>query len=243
MPVSGSNETSSSTSSPNSSIRSAMLFVRRVDLDDVAADAEGAAVEVVVVALVLDLDQLAQDLIAVDPLAALERQHHAVVRLGRAEAVDARDAGDDDDVAPLEQRARRREPHAVDLVVDRRFLLDVRVGGRDVGFGLVVVVVADEVLDGVLGEEAAELLVELRRQRLVVRHHQRRPVHPRDALRHRERLARAGDAEQHLVLVAAVQPLDQLVDRAGLVAAKLEVGDQLEAVVLGGMVRSRRRME
>ena len=150
------------------------LFVRQVDLDDVAADAEHAAAEVVVVALVLDLDQLAEDLLAVDALPALERQHHPVVRLRRAEAVDARDAGDDDDVAALEQRARRRQPHAIDLVVDRRFLLDVRVGGRDVGLGLVVVVVADEVLDGVLGKEALELLVELGGQRLVVRHDQRR---------------------------------------------------------------------
>ena len=207
-----------------------MVLVRRVDLDDVAADAEDAAIELVIVALVLDLDQLAQDLIAVDALPALERQHHAVVGLRRAETVDARHAGDDDDVAPLEQRPRRREPHPVDLVVDRRFLLDVRVGRRNVGFGLVVVVVADEVLDGVLGKEPAELLVELRGEGLVVRHHQRRTVHAGDALRHGERLARPGHAEQDLRLVAAVQPLDELVDRAALIAADLEIGDQVEAV-------------
>ncbi len=67
----------------------ALLFVRRIDLDDVAADAEGAAAEVVVVALVLNLHQLAQHLIAADALSALERQQHAVVGLGRTEAVDA----------------------------------------------------------------------------------------------------------------------------------------------------------
>src|SRR5207302_1727867 len=96
------------------------LLVRRVDLDDVAADAERAAPEIMVVALVLDLDELAQNLVAADPLPALERQQHAVVRLGRAEAVDARHAGDDDDVAALEERPRRREAHAIDLLVDRR---------------------------------------------------------------------------------------------------------------------------
>ena len=234
LPVSGSKEISSSTSSPNSSMRSAWSSYRRIDLDDVAADAEGAAGEVVVVALVLDFDELAQDLVAVDALAALERQHHAVIGLGRAQAVDARDAGDDDDVAALEQRPRRREAHAVDLVVDGRFLLDVRVGGGNVGLGLVVVVVADEVLDGVLGKEAAELLIELGGERLVVRHDQRRAVHPRDALRHGEGLARAGDAEQHLRLVAPLQPVDELVDGARLVAAQFEIGDQLESVVLRG---------
>ena len=66
-----------------------LVLVRRIDFDDVAANAEGAAGEVVVVPLVLDFDELAQDLVAVDALAALERQHHAVIGLGRTEAVDA----------------------------------------------------------------------------------------------------------------------------------------------------------
>ena len=52
-------------------------------------------------------------------------------------------------------------------VVDDRVLLDERVGRRDVRLGLVVVVVADEVLDGVVGEQLLDLAVELRRQRLV----------------------------------------------------------------------------
>jgi hypothetical protein len=129
------------------------------------------------------------------------------------------------------RRSGGREPHPIDLVVDRRFLLDVRVGGGDVGLGLVVVVVADEVLDGVLGEEAAEFLVELRGQRFVVGHHQRRPVHVGDHVRHGERLARAGDSKQRLMRVAAVQPVSELGDRANLVAAQLEVADEPEAVV------------
>ncbi len=107
--------------------------------------------------------------------------------------------GDDDDVVALQQRARGGVAHAVDLLVHRRFLLDVGVGARHVGFGLVVVVVGDEVLDRVVGEEALELAVELGRQRLVGRQDQRRALGALDHLRHGEGLARAGDAEQHLV--------------------------------------------
>ncbi len=204
------------------------LLVRRIDLDDVAADAEVAARELVIVAFVLDFHQLAEDLVAIDPLPLLERHDQAVVGVRRAEAVDARHAGDDDHVAALEQRARRRQPHAIDLLVDRRFLLDIGVARRHVGFGLVVVVVADEVLDGVVREEPAEFLVELRRQRLVVGHHQRRPVGARDHLRHAVGLARAGDAEQHLMLVAAVQAVDQLGHGMHLIAGELEVGCEIE---------------
>jgi hypothetical protein len=50
-----------------------------------------------------------------------------------------------------------------------------------------VVVVADEELDGVLREEPAELLIELAAS-VLLHHHQRRPVHARQDLRHRERL-------------------------------------------------------
>jgi hypothetical protein len=64
----------------------------------------------------------------------------------------------------------------IDLVVDRRVLLDVEVLRRDVGLRLVVVVVGDEVLDGRLGEELPELVAELRRQRLVVRDDERWPT-------------------------------------------------------------------
>jgi ferric-dicitrate binding protein FerR (iron transport regulator) len=79
------------------------------------------------------------------------------------------------------------------------------VGRGNVGLRLVVVVIADEVLDRVLREEALEFLVELRSQRLVVRHDQRRAIHLREHLRHREGLTRPGDAEQNLVGVAAIQ--------------------------------------
>ena len=52
------------------------------------------------------------------------------VGLGRADAVDAGDRGDDDDVVALEQRPGGRVAHPVDLLVDLAFLLDVGVGAR-----------------------------------------------------------------------------------------------------------------
>ena len=105
------------------------------------------------------------------------RDHPVDVLLRRAQAVDARHRGDDDDVAPGQQRVGRRVPQPLDLVVDRRVLLDVGVRLRDVRLGLVVVVVRDEVLDRVVRQQLAELVGQLRGERLVGRHHQRRPLH------------------------------------------------------------------
>ena len=147
------------------------VIVGGIDFDDVAAHAEGAAAEIAFAALVENVDQLAGDVAALDLLPFFQEEHHAVVGLGRAEAVDAADRGDDQAVAALEERARGREAQLVELVVDGRFFFDVEVGGGNVGLGLVEVVIGDEVFDRIVREEILELVVELGGQSLVVRHH------------------------------------------------------------------------
>ena len=201
------------------------LDVRRLDLDEVALHPKAAAPEDGVVAHVLALDELAQHLVAVVRLPHLEHQHALAPLLGRAEAVDARDRGDDDDVAPREERRRRRQPKARDVVVPRRVLLDVEVGLRDVRLGLEVVVVRDEVLDGVVREELAELVAELGREGLVVRDDERGALELLDRPRHRGRLARPGRAEDRLEAVAGGDGIGDLADRTRLVAhGRVQVG-------------------
>ena len=207
------------------------LLVGGHDLDHVPAHAEGPPLQLVVVALVAGLDEAREQVPPVEDVALPDEEQHPVVGLGRAEAVDARHRRHDQHVAALEEAPGGGEAEPVDLLVDRGLLLDVGVRLRDVGLGLVVVVVRDEVLDRVLREERLELLVELGGQRLVVGEHQGRAVDPRDHGRHGEGLARARDPEQHLVLVAALEPRDELLDRGRLVPAGLEVAHQLEAGV------------
>ena len=132
------------------------------------------------------------------------------------------------DVAPLEHALGRRQAHLLDVLVDRAVLLDEEVALRDVGLGLVVVVVADEVLDRVLREELAELAVELRRERLVRREDDRRPADLGDHVGHREGLAGAGDAEQRLERQAVADALDQALDRGRLVARRRVRLEELE---------------
>ena len=135
-----------------------------------------------------------QHRVAPDALALVQTDRDRAVVDRGTQAVDARDRRDDDHVAPLEERPRRRVPHAVDLLVARAVLLDVRVAPGYVRLGLVVVVVRHEVLDSVLGEELLELAVELRGERLVVREDEGGPPRIRDDLRHRHGLPRTGDA-------------------------------------------------
>ena len=196
------------------------LGVRRLDLDHVALDAEATPAEQGVVADVLDVDQLPQHHVAVGLLADGEEDDALLVLLRRAEAVDARDGRDDHRVAPLQQVRGGRMPQPVDVVVPGRVLLDVEVGLGHVRLGLVVVVVRDEVLDRVRREELAELVAELGGERLVVRDHERGPLHLLDDPGHRRRLAGAGRAEQRLVALARLERARDLLDRLRLVAGR-----------------------
>ena len=204
------------------------LLVRREHLERVALHAERAARPAHVVARVLDVDEPLHRELERDVGALVRPQDLPLVLLGRSEPVDARDARHDQHVAPPEERGGRRVPEPLDLVVDRAVLLDVRVGRRDVRLGLVVVVVAHEVLDRVVGEHLAELVRELGGERLVRRDHQGRSLHLLDHVRDRERLAGAGGAEQRDVLVAGPHGRGELLDRRRLVAGRPELRAQGE---------------
>ncbi|MNH11775.1 hypothetical protein D3C79_712990 [compost metagenome] len=114
------------------------------------------------------------------------------------------------------------------MVVDRGVLLDEGIGRRHIGFGLVVVVIGNEIFHGVVREERLELAVQLRRQGLVRRQHQRWALHLGDHVGDAEGLARAGHPEQGLVRKARLDSFDHQANGLGLVAGRLETGDELE---------------
>ncbi len=214
-------------------------------LNGVAADAEIAARESRVVAAILGGDEIADEFLCAVLVGDLHGEGHAGVGLDRTDAVNAADGGDDDDVVAFEDRARGGVAHAVDLLVNVGFFFDVGVGARHVRFRLVVVVITDEVLDCVLGEEAPELAIELGCERLVGRKDQGRALHRLDDLGHGESFARAGDAEEHLILLRAFEAFDQLRDRRRLITGRLVIRDNLEALaafeLLPGPFRAVRR--
>ena len=120
-------------------------------------------------------------------------------------------------IAPLQQRERGREAQAVDLFIGRGVLFDIGIGVRDIGLGLVVIVIGDEVLHGVFRKKFLELGAQLRGQRLVVGQHQRRSVQLCDDVGHGKGLAGTGDAQQHLFVYSVFDALYQALDGLRLV--------------------------
>ena len=183
----------------------------------IPAHPKGTADEIGVIAPVLQLCEFAQQLLTREILADGQRLRHCRIGFHRPDSIDAGHRGDDDHVIALEQRPRRRVPHPVDLFIDRRLLLDVGVGARNIGLGLVIVVIGDKIFDRIVGEQRLHLAIELRCQRLVRCEDQRRPLDCRDHMCCGEGLARSGHAEQHLVTLALLNAGNQLGDRSRLV--------------------------
>ena len=192
----------------------------RINIDRIAAHAKRAALEIDFGARVLHRDQLPNHFLRCHLVAGANQHAHRVV-VGRiADAVDARHGGDDDRVLPLQQRLGRREPHLLDVFVDRGIFFDEQIARRHVRFGLIVVVVGNEIFHRVLGEKFLHFRVQLRGQRFIRCHHQRRAAKLCDHVRHRVGLARAGHAQQGLEGEAVVDAFDQLDDRLRLIACR-----------------------
>ena len=201
----------------------------RDDLDDVPAHAEVSALELEIVAAVIDVDQAAQDLVPFYPVPHPQGQLLFPELDRRSQAENAGNGRHDNDVPPLEQGGHRPQPQAVDLLVEVDFLLDVGVGSRAIGFRLVVVVVADEVLYRVVGKIPLKLTVELRGKSLVVGNDEGRPVELLDGIGHREGLAASGDPQECLELLSASDPGYQLFYGPGLIARWPVLGNQVES--------------
>ena len=95
-----------------------VVGIGREHVERVAANAEGAAFELVIVAIVLDVDQLVDDVIALGRLLLVEEDGQPRVIHRAADAVDAAHRGDHNAIATREQSRRSRMAQLFDLLVD-----------------------------------------------------------------------------------------------------------------------------
>ena len=84
------------------------------------------------------------------------------------------------------------------MLVNRRVFFNKQITLRHIGLRLVVVVIANEILDRILRKEITKLTIELRGERFVGCEHNGGPPHASDHIGHRKGLAGAGYTQQSL---------------------------------------------
>ena len=149
-----------------------LIKIGGTDFDDIPSHSKSPALKGDVVSLIKHIHKLRQNAFATNLLADLHREKHFKIVLRRRQSVDARDASDDNHIGAREQGGSRRKSQTLNLLVDRRVLFDVSVAPWNICFWLVIIEVAHKVLHRIMRKELPKLGVKLRRQSLIVRHHQ-----------------------------------------------------------------------
>ena len=116
----------------------------------------------------------------------------------------------------------------VDFVINRRILFNISVCRSDISFWLIIIIVADKILDCGCWEKFAKLAAELRRQGLIVRQNQCWLLYLRDNIRHSKRLTGARNPQQSLLFISSFDSLHQLGNRLWLISRRLIGGNQFE---------------
>ena len=135
--------------------------ISRKHFQHVSAHPEGATLKVHLISCILNIDELMNHLVPVLFHPRAQGNNHFFIIDGTSQTINAGHRRHNDHVIPLRKRRRRRMAQLINLIVDGRVLLNVSVCGRDIGLGLVVVVVGDKILHRVLREELLKLTVEL----------------------------------------------------------------------------------
>ena len=135
--------------------------IGRKHLQHISPHPEGSPMEVHIIACILNINQLMNNLIPVPHHPRPQRNHHLLIINRTSQAIDAGDRCYNDHILPLRQGRRGRVAQLVNLVIDGGILLDVGVGGWHVGLRLVVVVVGHKIFYCVTRKILFELTIEL----------------------------------------------------------------------------------
>ena len=198
------------------------ITIGGINIHRIAIHPECPGPEIGFAARIQRIDQGIQQLVAADDIPHMQFDGGGVEIFRIPDPVDARYARDHDHIVPAAEQGRgRTQPHLFDPLVDRQILFDKRIGRGNIGFGLIIVVIGDEILDGIFREEVLELPIELCGQRFVVAHDQGRLIEPGDDIGHGKRFAGTGHAQQGVVFTPTAERFGQPFDGLGLIARRL----------------------
>ena len=107
-----------------------------------------------------------------------------------------------DYILPAQKACGGPQTKSVQFLVKACVLFDEHVPGRKICFRLVVIVVADEILNSIFRKESGQLAEQLGGQGLVVTDHKDRQVHPLDDGCHGKGFSGTGDPQEGLPFIA-----------------------------------------
>ena len=151
------------------------------------------------------------------------RKSHVTIRLNCPDTINTRNRRDNDHIFAFEQRTRSSMTHSIDLFINRGFFFDIGIGAGNIRFRLVVVVVGNEIFDGIIGKKSLHLTIELCGKRLIGSKDERRSLDLCDDMSHGKGFTRPCNTEEYLIIRPVIYTRHQSANRVRLITSWKEV--------------------
>ena len=182
---------------------------------------------------ILEFNQFAQEVAGLDRLTYMAAKMVFEKGLGWIESVDARYRGHDHTIWTRHERCNSGKALLFNTLVDAEFFVNVQVSLGEVGLGLIIVVMRDEIFHGVVWKIPHHLLMQLPSKGLVMTHDEGGYVQVLNDVRHGESLATSRYAEQHAALLPIIQLRNQFFNCFWLVATRFKLGMETKTFDIG----------
>ena len=192
----------------------------RENFDHIPTDTKRTSFKIQIIAVILHFHQSAQDFIPVLLHAGAQGKHHAVVFLRVTQAINTRNAGNNNNILSLHQRRRGGMAQLINFIIDRGILFDIGIRTWYIRFGLIIIIIADEILHRIFGEELLQLVIKLCRKGFIMRNDQSRLLDFLNDICHREGFARACYPQQSLEFQALLEALRNFFNRLRLITGR-----------------------
>ena len=114
--------------------------------------------------------------------------------------------------------------HFINLVIDRGVFFNKRICLSQVGFGLVIIVIADKIAYRVIGEKSFKLIVKLSREGFIMSQYQGWFLYPFDDIGDGKGFPRTCYSQKGLLAWGVAQALHQFIYGLGLISSRFVVG-------------------
>ena len=192
------------------------------NFDNVAANTKLIADKIHIVALILHVYKLIYDFVAVFFHSRAERKHHSSVIYRVAESIDAGNGSNDYYVASFGKSCGCGMAEPFDFVVYVACFFNISIGGSNICFRLIIIIIGNEIFNAVFGKKLFEFAAKLGGKSFVMGKNNGRAVYFFNYRSHCERLTGTGYTEKGLFPVAAVYSFNKFFNCLGLVAGRFK---------------------
>ena len=205
-----------------------IVRIGRKHIERIATHAERTALQFVIIAVILNVDELSNKLVAILLDLFIQEHRHTRIIHRRTNTIDAGNRGNNDYITTGKKLGGCCMTQFLHFLINGGILFDKGIRGRHIRFRLIVIVVTDKIHHRIVWEKFLQLGSQLRRKRFIGSQHKGWLLHSLNGFSHGVGFARTRHAQQGLITHTRFDIPGKLFNGLGLVACRLVRRDNFE---------------